>query len=65
MGGSDGLLHAWGPEMANYLVCGFDGYEDFASKHEAVGPLLREAASQFDSIGVVDHSDELLIRVYP
>jgi hypothetical protein len=51
--------------MANYLVCGFDGYEDFATKHEAVGPLLREAASQFDSIGVVDHSDELLIRVYP
>ena len=64
-GGCDGWGHVWGSEMANYLVCGFDGYEDFAIKAEAVGPLLREAASQFDSIGVVDHSDELLIRVYP
>ena len=64
-GGCDGWVHAWGPEMANYLVCGFDGYEDFAVKHEAVGPLLSEAASQFESIGVVDQSDELLIRVYP
>ena len=64
-GGCDGYGHAWGPEMANYLVCGFDSWKDFAKKAEATTPLLAEANQGYDSIGTIGHSDDLLVRVFP
>lgn len=64
-GGCDGYGHAWGGEMGNYLVCGFDNWNDFAKKAEAVTPYLAEANQGYDNIGTIGHSDDLLVRVFP
>ena len=64
-GGCDGYGHAWGGEMGNYLVCGFDDWNDFAKKAEAVTPYLAEANQGYESIGTIGHSDDLLVRVFP
>ena len=64
-GGCNEFIHAWGPEYAGYLACGFNNWSDFAKAAAAADENVVEAISSFPVTGIVHHSDELLVRVYP
>ena len=64
-GGCNEFIHAWGPEYAGYLACGFNNWSDFAKAAAAADENVVEAISSFPVTGIVNHSDELLVRVYP
>ena len=64
-GGCNEFIHAWGPEYAGYLACGFNNWTDFAKAAAAADENVVEAISYFPVTGIVNHSDELLVRVYP
>ena len=64
-GGCNEFIHAWGPEYAGYLACGFNSWSDFAKATAAADENVVEAISSFPVTGIVSHSDELLVRVYP
>ena len=64
-GGCNEFIHAWGPEYAGYLACGFNNWSDFAKAAAAADENVVEAISSFKVTGIVNHSDELLVRVYP
>ena len=64
-GGCNEFIHAWGPEYAGYLACGFNNWSDFAKATAAADENVVEAISSFPVTGIVSHSDELLVRVYP
>lgn len=48
-----------------YLACGFDNWSDFVKAAAAADENVVEAISSFPVTGIVSHSDELLVRVYP
>lgn len=64
-GACNEYIHAWGPEYAGYLACGFNNWSDFAKATAAADQNVVEAISSFPVTGIVSHSDELLVRVYP
>jgi hypothetical protein len=64
-GACNEYIHSWGPEYAGYLACGFDSWSDFAKATAAADENVVEAISSFSVTGIVSHSDELLVRVYP
>ena len=64
-GGCNEYIHSWGPEYAGYLACGFNDWSDFAKATAAADKNVVEAISSFPVTGIVSHSDELLVRVYP
>ena len=64
-GACNEYIHSWGPEYAGYLACGFDSWSDFAKATAAADENVVEAISSFPVTGIVSHSDELLVRVYP
>ena len=61
-GGCNLMEHFWGPEQAWYFVCGYENYADFANK---VGVLsgIHETELADLKLDVMDHSDDLMIRV--
>jgi|TARA_Y100000996_G_C22428969_1_gene604791 hypothetical protein len=63
--GCNEYIHAWGPEYAGYLACGFNSWKDFAKKSQAAGGYVTAALNEYAVTGIVEHSDELLVRVYP
>jgi hypothetical protein len=56
------MEHFWGPEQAWYFVCGYDSYADFANK-VAVLSEIHETELADLKLDVMDHSDDLMIRV--
>jgi hypothetical protein len=64
-GACNEYIHSWGPEYAGYLACGFNNWSDFAKATAAADENVVEAISSFPVTGIVSHSDELLVRVYP
>tara|TARA_B000000475_G_C16002385_1_gene449432 strand:- start:1008 stop:1694 length:687 start_codon:yes stop_codon:yes gene_type:complete len=64
-GSCNEYIHSWGPEYAGYLACGFNNWSDFAKATAAADENVVEAISSFPVTGIVSHSDELLVRVYP
>jgi hypothetical protein len=64
-GACNEYVHAWGPEYAGYLACGFNSWSDFSKAASASDENVVEAISSFPVTGIVSHSDELLVRVYP
>ena len=54
--------HAWGPEMAFYITCGFDNYAAFSKSVKKLMPLF-EAKLYDAALGIRTHSDDLLIKV--
>ena len=64
-GACNEYIHSWGPEYAGYLACGFNSWSDFAKATAAADENVVEAISSFPVTGIVSHSDELLVRVYP
>lgn len=54
--------HAWGPEMAFYISCGFDNYAAFSKSVKKLMPIFQERL--YDAgLGIRTHSDDLLIKV--
>ena len=64
-GSCNEYVHAWGPEYAGYLACGFDDWNHFAKAAAAADENVVAALSSYPVTGIVSHSDELLVRVYP
>ena len=64
-GSCNEYIHSWGPEYAGYLACGFNNWSDFAKATAAADENVVEVISSFPVTGIVSHSDELLVRVYP
>ena len=64
-GSCNEYIHAWGPEYAGYLACGFDDWNHFAKAAAAADENVVAALSSYPVTGIVSHSDELLVRVYP
>lgn len=64
-GSCNEYIHSWGPEYAGYLACGFNNWSDFAKATAAADENVVEAISSFPVTGIVSHSDELLVKVYP
>ena len=64
-GSCNEYIHSWGPEYAGYLACGFKNWSHFAKATAAADKNVVEAISSFPVTGIVSHSDELLVRVYP
>lgn len=54
--------HAWGPEMAFYITCGFDDYAAFSASVKKLMPLFKKKLYNAQ-LGIRTHSDDLLVKV--
>ena len=55
-------FHAWGPEMAHYISCGFKDFSDFGKKDAAINEILAKELADA-KLDIKDHSDDLLVKV--
>jgi len=55
------MEHGWGPEMAFYFVCGFDNYKELASAMDNIMSRVDELYNA--KLDILDHSDDIMIRV--
>lgn len=60
-GGCNMMEHGWGPEMAFYFVCGFDNYKELAAAMDNIGSRIDELYNA--KLDILDHSDDIMIRV--
>lgn len=60
-GGCNMMEHGWGPEMAFYFVCGFDSYKELSQAMDNITSRIDELYNA--KLDILDHSDEILIRV--
>ena len=60
-GGCNMMEHGWGPEMAFYFVCGFDSYKELASAMDNIMSRVDELYNA--KLDILDHSDDIMIRV--
>ena len=55
-------MHVWGPELAWYVVCGYESYADFNNKVNVLTGIHEEKLAD-QKLDVLTHKDDLLIRV--
>ena len=56
------MEHFWGPELAWYVVCGYENYADFNNKANVLAGIHEERLADL-KLDVMTHKDDLLIRV--
>ena len=61
-GGCNQYFHAWGPEMAHYVSCGFKDFVDFGKKDAAINEIIAKELGN-TKLDIKDHSDDLLVRI--
>ena len=61
-GGCNMTEHMWGPELTWNFYCGYDSYADWAKKVEVLSAIHEEELADLD-LGVLNHSDHLMVRV--
>ena len=61
-GGCNMTEHFWGPELTWNFYCGYDSYADWAEKVEVLSAIHEGEIADLD-LGVLNHSDHLMVRV--
>jgi hypothetical protein len=61
-GGCNMAEHMWGPELTWNFYCGYDSYADWAKKVEVLSVIHEEELADLE-LGVLNHSDHLMVRV--